>query len=294
MISSVLRSMVENMKKLMNTKANIKHAIELKNVPIKDSLPFKDYADAIYAIEEGDIFSDNYKIYKAMMNDSFRNASYLFSGKSLTNIDLSSWDTRYITNMTGLFENCSKLETVNVSSLNIDRVTNMNSMFEGCSSLKELDLLSWDISNVKNMNQMFRNCSLKELDLSTWDTSNVTSMSGMFWGCTSLEVLDLSNFTVTESSSGDSPNVRTGSILSGCTALHSLRLDNCSRETIIAILDYDYYDEVVIFGQSNFPTNRIYAYDENGEVIEIPRVIYCKKENMYGIELPECWTFYFV
>ena len=70
-------------------------------------------------------------------------------------------------------------------------VTNMSGMFLNCSSLTELDLSNFDTSNVNRMNSMFSNCSsLNSLDLRNFNTSKVTNMYGMFESTTNLrEVL---------------------------------------------------------------------------------------------------------
>ena len=122
--------------------------------------------------------------------------SRMFGGcKSLTSLDLSSFDTSKVEKMEGMFSGCSSLTALDLSYFNTSQVTSMSSMFSSCSSLPSLDLSSFDTSKVENMSEMFRGCSsLTSLDLSSFDTSNVTHMSGMFFGCKSLTSLDLSNF----------------------------------------------------------------------------------------------------
>jgi len=38
-------------------------------------------------------------------------------------------------------------------------VTDMEGMIQGCSSLESLDVSNWDTSNVTNMSSMFAGCS---------------------------------------------------------------------------------------------------------------------------------------
>ena len=99
-------------------------------------------------------------------------------------------------NCKDMFKQLSNIITIDFGD-NIDtsNVTNMYGMFFDCSILSSLDLSSFNTSNVTNMNSMFYHCSsLTSLNLSSFDTSNVTSMYGMFYECTELSSLDLSSF----------------------------------------------------------------------------------------------------
>lgn len=58
-----------------------------------------------------------------------------------------------------MFSGCRSLTSLNLSSFNTARVTNMQSMFSDCSSLVTLDLSSFNTSNVQTMSEMFFNCS---------------------------------------------------------------------------------------------------------------------------------------
>ncbi|MBR6034301.1 MAG: BspA family leucine-rich repeat surface protein [Clostridia bacterium] len=80
------------------------------------------------------------------------------------------------------FGGMSQLSSITgMQYLNTCNVTNMSGMFYDCSSLTSLDLSNFNTSNVTDMSNMFCNCiSLESLDLSSFDTSNVTNMSFMF------------------------------------------------------------------------------------------------------------------
>jgi surface protein len=89
---------------------------------------------------------------------------------------------------------------------------------------------------------MFSRCPLlTSLDISNFDTSKVTSIAYMF---------------------------------QNCTALHTLRLDNCNNATISKIIT-----------SSNFPTAAISG---------VTRTIYCKEENAAGLTAPTNWVFSYV
>ena len=122
--------------------------------------------------------------------------SYMFGGcSSLTNLDVSKFDTSQVTNMSAMFDNCSSLTSLDVSKFDTSQVTDMGDMFYSCSSLTSLDVSKFDTSKVTNMSSMFNSCSsLTSLDVSKFDTSQVTAMHGMFDSCSSLTSLDVSKF----------------------------------------------------------------------------------------------------
>ena len=61
-----------------------------------------------------------------------------------------------------MFYHCSNhLTSLDLSSFNTSNVKDMSSMFYGYNSLTSLDLSSFDTSNVKNMTAMFYGCKEK-------------------------------------------------------------------------------------------------------------------------------------
>ena len=67
--------------------------------------------------------------------------------------------------MSRMFSCCSSLKEINLSSFNTNKVTNMSYMFENCSSLEKLDLSSFNTNQVTNMSDMFysinKKCKIK-------------------------------------------------------------------------------------------------------------------------------------
>ncbi|MDF7639790.1 BspA family leucine-rich repeat surface protein [Lactobacillus sp. ESL0791] len=83
-----------------------------------------------------------------------------------------------------------------VSSWNTRYVTDMSYMFAGTTALTKIgDVSQWKTSNVQYMNSMFYNAkklgSDSDLDLSGWNTSSVTDMNYMFSGAEGLTTLKL-------------------------------------------------------------------------------------------------------
>ena len=86
-----------------------------------------------------------------------------------------------------MFYDCNSLTNLNLSNFNTQNVSNMGGMFQNCESLKNLNLSNCNTQNVTNMSGMFNKCgSLTNLNLSHFDTQNVTDTSSMFFGCNSL------------------------------------------------------------------------------------------------------------
>ena len=153
---------------------------------------------------------------------------------SLTNIDISGWDsdgTRNITNMNSMFKNCSTLTNVTLLS-DADSTKDLAdtaAMFEGCSKLTNIDLKNITTWAVEDMGSMFKNCSsLTNLDLTMNDTGCVKNMSSMFENCTNLENLKLVEFNhdyytyISLFSTGNVTNMQ--NMFKNCSSLKNLEL----------------------------------------------------------------------
>lgn len=122
------------------------------------------------------------KKFNFLLTNTYRmtNMSRMFKGVSLTDLDVSTFDTSSVTDMNYMFSTCSLLTSLDLSNFNTSSVTNMSFMFHDCFKLQSL-IFNFDTSAVTNMRFMFYNCnSLTSLDLSNFDTSSVTDMNFMF------------------------------------------------------------------------------------------------------------------
>ena len=187
---------------------SLKNEIRMKIKIGKNDIDKKIYIfngnNSVLYVDDKIIDSENYFIpekegifsIRLILNDSIKDCSKMFEyRKHLINIDLSSFDTKNVTNMERMFDYCENLESIDLTSFDTKNVTNMERMFSGCSKLKNIDLSSFDTKNVTNMERMFSGCSkLKNIDLSSFDTKNVTNMRNMFSFCVNLKNLDLSSF----------------------------------------------------------------------------------------------------
>ncbi len=172
--------------------------------------------------------------------------------RRLMTLDLSSFDTSNITGMSGFFLYCESLTTLDLSSFNTNNVTDMGSMFQGCSSLITLDLSNFDTNKVTDMGSMFHNCtSLTNLDLSNFNTSNVTDMDYMFFYCSSLTTLDLKNFNTSNVT-----DMR--SMFERCSNLKALNLSSFYTDNVTNMsLMFAGCSSLIILDISNFNTSKV-------------------------------------
>ena len=76
------------------------------------------------------------------------------------------------------YYDCKKLKEINLSSFDTKNVVNMSGMFCGSQNLTNLNLSSFDTKNITNMYFIFGNCkNLTNLNLSSFNTKNVTNIS---------------------------------------------------------------------------------------------------------------------
>ena len=88
---------------------------------------------------------------------------------SLASIDLSSFETENVIDISQTFYHCSLIKTLNLSNFNTKKLELAYSLFEGCKSLTSIDLSSWVNTNIYNMAKIFKNCpSLKHINISSF------------------------------------------------------------------------------------------------------------------------------
>ncbi|MDI6553929.1 BspA family leucine-rich repeat surface protein [Leuconostoc falkenbergense] len=145
---------------------------------------------------------------------------YWFSSNSkLKNVDLSTWNVAGIQNLSGLFLSCPELESVNLSGWKNTNgnALNMTDMFANTNKLESLVMTNVDLQNITNMNGMFTGTGLKEVDLSGLNTSNVTIMANVFLNANKLEKIDLSTWNTQNVTS-------TLNMFKGTTSLWQIKL----------------------------------------------------------------------
>ncbi len=97
------------------------------------------------------------------------------------NADLNGIYTRYITDMSEVFNNNALRNfTGDISGWNVSNVGDMRDMFNNTKF--NGDISRWNVSRVSNMAGMFGNATAFNQDISGWDVSSLTNMSYMFYG----------------------------------------------------------------------------------------------------------------
>ena len=209
---------------------------------------FYDYSDEIISIKfNGTVYLENsayglfYDLHEVEEIDmtnlnaqsgSITNMQKMFCGcNSLTEIDLSNFNTQNVNYMNSMFKDCNSLRELDTSSLNTTSCTDMMSMFEGCELLEEIDVSNFETQYVRYMNNMFYGCkSLLELDVSNFNTRYVGWMDGMFSGCELLTELDVSDFNTQEV-------VFMMGMFQDCKSLTELDLSSFNTQNLLCMWD---------------------------------------------------------
>ena len=128
------------------------------------------------------VFEESFKKFEPTTLSSF------FEGlESLTSIiGLENLNTTHVTDMSKMFYNCYKLNSLDLTQFNTGNVENMNEMFYNCHELNSLDLSAFNTTKVNNMYRMFYYCFVRTIDLSSFNTANVENMDEMFAGASSV------------------------------------------------------------------------------------------------------------
>ncbi len=108
------------------------------------------------------------------MSELFMNIKHMTTRQFVLN-----WNTSNVTNMSGMFKNCTQSFILNFDTSN---VTDMSNMFYQAKYYNQP--LNFDTRNVINMSHMFYNATNFNQPLN-FDTRNVTNMSAMFMGANS-------------------------------------------------------------------------------------------------------------
>jgi len=184
---------------------------------------------------------------KFVFNFPLTNCSYMFYRSDYKTMDLSNFDTSYVTDMSFMFYNCSCTEKFNLSNFNTQNVHDMSYMFYDCSGTYELNLTSFNTQNVVNMTKMFANCTkLIRLYISSFNTINVKYMNHMFYNDFTLNELDLSSF--------NTQNVLDmNGMFKKCSFIKSINLLNFSTKSVINLDDM--FKDCKAFDDKNIITN---------------------------------------
>ena len=235
-------------------KSTVAPAISMNAVNIEDEE--SDYEIKLWldpADKTAYYYTETEKVY---LNEDSNNMFYRGYGeqkiKNILDLDLSSFDTSKVTDMSYMFYGMSNLTSLNLSNFDTSNVTKMYAMFSNMSNLTTLDLSNFNTSNITNMYRMFSGMSsLTALNLSSFNTSQVTYMASMFWGTSNLTTLDLSNF--------DTSKVTDMTYMfSGMSSLTALNLSNFDTSNVTKMYHmFSDMSSLTMLDLSNFDTSKV-------------------------------------
>jgi surface protein len=138
------------------------------------------------------IFANCENLKKISFGNDTKKVDYIeeaFSGcSSLNELDLSSFNTHDVHDMSSLFSGCNSLSSIDITILDTQNVENLEAMFSGCYSLESINLTNLFLEKVKDMSYMFSNCEkLVNISFGNSNTGALSRMVGMFMDCFSLE-----------------------------------------------------------------------------------------------------------
>ncbi|MBQ0088991.1 MAG: BspA family leucine-rich repeat surface protein [Prevotellaceae bacterium] len=145
-----------------------------------------------------------------------------------------NWDTKNVTNFSGMFQYCRQLVDIDAdfSGYITKKCTNMANMFANCNAIKEINLTNCDTSNVTAITGLFRECYnlLKVHGLEEFDLRKCAVSDNVFYYCYNFYqndkgYLDLSKWHLSENAeaSGNKSN-----LLCQCFNIKSVNIQNFS------------------------------------------------------------------
>lgn len=100
--------------------------------------------------------------------------------------------TKLSSTASGVFSNCTKLQTADLSNADMNECQTISRMFDGCTSLTSVNFGENTLPKLIDTSATFNNCkALTSLDISRWNMSNLTSDKTMLQYCSKLTDLKL-------------------------------------------------------------------------------------------------------
>ena len=195
---------------------------------------------------------------------SVTNMSYMFgvdenhTTMALTTLDLSKFNTSSVTNMSHMFSGCYYLESLDVSSFNTSKVENMSYMFGSSNvngygiGLSSINLNHFDLNNVTNMTGIFARSKLTSFDFSNFGIGKITSMASMFRKCAYLTYINFGSI--------DTSNITNmQSLFSGCSSIETINISslNTSKVTDMSNMFSGCTNLINIVFGDNFDTSSV-------------------------------------
>ena len=108
--------------------------------------------------------------------------------KSLEQLDLRSFTTPLVENMSYMFTDSNNLTNINLSGFVADKVTTTEIMLSGCVKLTTIDLRNFELSGITTYTNMFKNVPTATIYLKDTQT-NRDFMSTNFSSYTNVQYI---------------------------------------------------------------------------------------------------------
>lgn len=119
-----------------------------------------------------------------------KNFKALFSGCTLSSIDISRFDFSSAENLTSLFDSCTELTSIDLTPLRASHASEGNQMFYNCTKLTSIDMRGIDTTKWESLWWMFYKCSnLVSINLTGCNFSNVYDVLFCFRDCPKLRYI---------------------------------------------------------------------------------------------------------
>lgn len=180
--------------------------------------------DSVYptkcVLSSSNITSIDY--YKLSETEAIDMTQAFISCYNMVNLNLSMLNTSNCASFTEMCKDCRNVINLDLSNFDMSNAQLINGMFNGCTKLQTVNATGWgELANVLRTHYMFSNCSsLTRIDgTNTWVLPANANASLMFYGNRSLSTLDLSSCTLANCSN-------MANMLSNCVGLTQLKLNS--------------------------------------------------------------------
>ncbi len=179
-----------------NKRSSRTGTVELYN-PANPGTRFASYHDDVLtAIIDPSFYNASFTSFRSLFFGG-SGRGYSYSLRNMTDIiGLENIDTYSATDLGQMFEGCKSLTYLDLRSFDLMAVQNVNSMFYGCSALEEviLGINQFDLGSITNLYGMFSDCSSLHTIYCNADLTYL-SATEMFNQCSSLVGGNGTNFS---------------------------------------------------------------------------------------------------
>lgn len=145
-----------------------------------------------------------------------QNISSLFSSTAIEEIDLSQNNWQSLKNISFLFSGCKSLVKVNIEGLNTSKSNDFNSIFADTKKLKNVvGIENLDVSKVTDFYGAFESTNYDCKGVEQWNVTVPNRFTDMFYNCKNIKSLDLTKWKTDTLTTLGSP-------FESCTYLESL------------------------------------------------------------------------